>query len=184
MAHPSERERAPKSRLMEDVLASLPEAVAIEHQNHVLYANPAFTRMFGYTAEEASGGSLRELIVPETRLNENAALLKAVDDHGVAMMETVRSNKAGELVDVSLQIAPLLVDGARVGYVFTFRDIGEHKQTEEKLQHDAMHDVLTGLPNRALFLDHVNLTLSRRLRDPDQNCGVLYLDLDQLQGSQ
>jgi PAS domain S-box-containing protein len=49
----------------------------------VLYVNPAFTRMFGYTAEEASGGSLRDLIVPETRLNENASLLKAVDDRGV-----------------------------------------------------------------------------------------------------
>ncbi len=179
VAHPSEREPARRSRLMEDVLASLPEAVAIEHQNHVLYANPAFTRMFGYTAEEASGGSLRELIVPETRLNENAALLKAVDDHGLAMAETVRTNKAGELVDVSLQIAPLLVDSARLGYVFTFRDIGEHKETEKKLEHDAMHDVLTGLPNRALFLDHVNLTLSRRLRDPGQGCGVLYVDLDE-----
>ncbi len=178
VAHPSERERAPRSRLMEDVLASLPEAVAIEVQNHLLYANPAFTRMFGYTADEAGGSSLRELIVPETRRNENAALLKAVDDHGFASTETVRSNKAGELVDVSLQVAPLLVDGGRVGYVFTFRDIGEHRQTEEKLQHDAMHDVLTGLPNRALFLDHVNLTLNRRLRDPGQNCGVLYLDLD------
>jgi diguanylate cyclase (GGDEF)-like protein/PAS domain S-box-containing protein len=179
IAHPSERERAPKSRLMEDVLASLPEAVAIEHQNHVLYANPAFTRMFGYNAEEASGGSLRELIVPETRFNENASLLKAVDDHGFATAETVRNDKSGELVDVSLQIAPLLVDGARVGYVFTFRDIGEHKETEKKLEHDAMHDVLTGLPNRALFLDHVNLTLSRRLRDPGQGCGVLYVDLDE-----
>ncbi|MGB8029805.1 MAG: EAL domain-containing protein [Terracidiphilus sp.] len=179
VAHPSERERAPKSRLMEDVLASLPEAVAIEHQNHVLYANPAFTRMFGYNAEEASGGSLRELIVPETRLNENASLLKAVDDHGFATTETVRTNKAGELVDVSLQIAPLLVDNARLGYVFTFRDIGEHKETEKKLEHDAMHDVLTGLPNRALFLDHVNLTLSRRLRDPGLGCGVLYVDLDE-----
>ncbi len=178
VAHPSERERAPKSRLMEDVLSSLPEAVAIEHQNHVLYTNPAFTRMFGYTAEEAGGGSLRELIVPETRFNENSALLKSVDDHGFATMETVRTNKAGDLVDVSMQIAPLLVDGARVGYVFTFRDIGEHRQTEEKLQHDAMHDVLTGLPNRALFLDRVNLTLNRRLRDPEHGCGVLYLDVD------
>lgn len=179
VALPSDRERAPKSRLMEDVLASLPEAVAIEYQNHVLYANPAFTRMFGYTTEDASGTSLRELIVPETRRNENTTLLKAVDDHGSATSETVRSNKAGELVDVSLQIAPLLVDGGRVGYVFTFRDIGEHKHTEEKLQHDAMHDVLTGLPNRALFLDHVNLTLNRRLRDAGQNCGVLYIDLDE-----
>jgi diguanylate cyclase (GGDEF)-like protein/PAS domain S-box-containing protein len=153
--------------------------VAIEHQNHVLYANPAFTRMFGYNAEEASGGSLRDLIVPETRLNENASLLKAVDDHGFATAETVRTNKDGELVDVSLQVAPLLVDDTRLGYVFTFRDIGEHKETEKKLEHDAMHDVLTGLPNRALFLDHINLALSRRLRDPGQGCGVLYIDLDE-----
>ena len=160
VAHPSEKERAPKSRLMEDVLSSLPEAVAIEHQNHILYTNPAFTRMFGYTAEEVSGGSLRELIVPETRLNENATLLRLVDERGSATVETVRINKAGELVDVSMQIAPLLVDGAKVGYVFTFRDIGEYKQTEAKLQHDAMHDVLTGLPNRALFLDRLNLTLT------------------------
>ena len=178
VAHPSEKERAPKSRLMEDVLSSLPEAVAIEYQNHVLYTNPAFTRMFGYTAEEAGGGSLRELIVPETRLNEIATLLRVVDDQGSAIVETVRTNKAGELVDVSMQIAPLLVDGAKVGYVFTFRDIGDLKQTEAKLQHDAMHDVLTGLPNRALFLDRLNLTLTRRLRHPDNGCGVLYLDLD------
>jgi len=178
VAHPSDRERAPKSRLMEDVLACLPEAVAIEHKNHVLYANPAFVRMFGYTAEEAGGASLRELIVPETRLNENAALVKAVDENGVTTVETVRKNKAGEFVDVSLQIAPLLVDNAKAGYVYSFRDIGEHKLTEEKLQHDALHDVLTGLPNRALFLDRLNLSLSRRMRRPDYGCGILYLDLD------
>ena len=178
VAHPSGRDRAPKSRLMEDVLSSLPEAVAIEHENHILYTNPAFTGMFGYTAEEASGGSLRELIVPETRFNENAALFKVVDEHGGAMVETVRMNKAGELVDVSLQIAPLLVNKAKVGYVFTFRDIGDYKQTEAKLQHDAMHDVVTGLPNRALFLDRLNLTLSRRVRHPEHGCGVLYVDLD------
>jgi len=180
VAHPSEREseRAPKTQLMEDVLASLPEAVAIEYQNHVLYTNPAFTRMFGYTAEGARGGSLRELIVPETRFNEHAASLKAVDEHGLVTMETVRSNKTGELVDVSLQIAPLVVNGANVGYVFTFRDISQHTKTEERLQHDAMHDVLTGLPNRALFLDRMNLALSRRLRNPEYGFGVLYLDLD------
>jgi diguanylate cyclase (GGDEF)-like protein/PAS domain S-box-containing protein len=178
VAHTADRAPVPKSRLMEDVLASLPEAVAIEHQNHVLYTNPAFTSMFGYTTEEATGGSLRELIVPETRMTESAALMSAVDENGVTTVETVRRSKSGDFVDVSLQIAPLLVDNARVGYVFTYRDIGEHKQTEEKLQHDAMHDVLTGLPNRALFLDRLSLTLSRRMRRPDYGCGVLYLDLD------
>jgi Amt family ammonium transporter len=178
VAHPGGRERAPKPGLMEDVLSSIPEAVAIEHGNHVLYTNPAFTRMFGYTAEESSGGSLRELIVPETRQNEIAMLEKSVDEQGRAMFETVRLNKRGELVDVSMQMGPLLVDGAKAGYVFTFRDIGNRKQAEARLQHDALHDALTGLPNRTLFLDRLTLALSRRLRRRDQSCGVLFVDLD------
>jgi diguanylate cyclase (GGDEF)-like protein/PAS domain S-box-containing protein len=178
IAHPSGRERAPKSRLMEDVLASIPEAVAIEHGNHLLYTNPAFTRMFGYSTEEASGGSLRQLIVPETRLSELLMLERQVDESGRVMVETVRQNKAGELVDVTMQAGPLLVDGAKVGHVFTFRDIGERKQTEAKLQHDALHDVLTGLPNRALFLDRLSLALTRRSRRLDQSCGVLFIDMD------
>jgi Amt family ammonium transporter len=178
VAHPGGREQAPRSRLMEDVLASLPEAVAIVHGTHVLYTNPVFTQMFGYTAEEASGGDLRELIVPETRQNEHAMLEKTVDQHGRATAETVRVTRDGELVDVAMLAGPLLVDGAKVGYVFTFRDIGDRKQTEAKLQHDAMHDVLTELPNRALFTDRLTLALSRRLRRRDQTCGVLFLDLD------
>lgn len=178
VAHPGGRERAPKPRLMEDVLSSIPEAVAIEHGNHVLYTNPAFTRMFGFTPEESSGGSLRELIVPETRQTEIAMLEKQVNEQGRAMIETVRMNRHGELMDVSLQVGPLLVDGAKAGYVFTFREIGDRKETEAKLQHDAMHDVLTGLPNRMLFLDRLNLAMSRRLRRRDQSCGVLFVDLD------
>jgi Amt family ammonium transporter len=178
IAHPGGRERAPKTRLMEDVLSSLPEAVAIEHGGHILYSNPAFTRMFGYTADEAGGGSLRHMIVPETRLNEHFMQLKAVDEQGRAVAETVRTGKSGELLDVSLQISPLLVDGTKVGYVYSFRDIGERRETEARLEHDAMHDVLTGLPNRALFQDRLTLAMSRRARRPEQSCGVIYIDLD------
>ena len=178
IAHASSRERAPKSRLMEDVLASIPEAVAIEHGGHILYTNPEFTRMFGYTPDEVSGGSLTQFIVPETRLNEQSTIEKGVNEQGRVLIETVRANKAGEFVDVSLHCAPLMVDKARAGYVYTFRDISERRQTEDRLQHDAMHDVLTGLPNRALFMDRLNQCFSRRVRKPDQSCGVLFLDLD------
>jgi diguanylate cyclase (GGDEF)-like protein/PAS domain S-box-containing protein len=178
VAHPAGRERAPRSRMMEDVLASLPEAVAIEHHDHVLYTNPAFTRIFGFTPEEVSGASLRQLIVPETRWNELANLEKAVDLQGRATVETVRTTRNGELLDVSMQCAPLRVEGEPVGYVFTFRDIADRKLAEGRLQHDAMHDVLTGLPNRALFMDRLGQAMSRRQRRPDLSCGVLFLDLD------
>jgi diguanylate cyclase (GGDEF)-like protein/PAS domain S-box-containing protein len=178
VAHPSGRVRAPKSRLMEDVLASIPEAVVIVHSNHVLYTNPAFTQMFGYTADEASGGDLRELIVPETRQHELAMLEKEVDVKGRVITDTVRMNKEGELIDVALVSAPLRVDGSSVGYVLSFRDIGDRKQVEAKLEHDALFDVLTGLANRSLFIDRLTLALKRRTRRRDQNCGVLVLDLD------
>jgi diguanylate cyclase (GGDEF)-like protein/PAS domain S-box-containing protein len=178
VAHPSGQARAPKSRLMEDVLASIPEGVAIVHGDHVLYTNPAFTQMFGFTADEASGENLRRLIVPETRQHELVLLEKEVDQKGRVEIETVRMNKSGDLVDVALVAAPLQVDGASVGYVMSFRDISDRKQMEAKLQHDALFDVPTGLANRALFLDRLTLALSRRSRRRDQNCGVLLLDMD------
>jgi len=181
VAHPSGRVKAPKSRLMEDVLASIPEAVVIVYSNHVLYTNPAFTHMFGYTAEEASGGNLRELIVPETRQHELAMLEKEVDQKGRVATETVRMTKDGELVDVALVTARLRVDGASVGYVLSFRDIGDRKQIEARVQQDALFDVLTELPNRALFLDRLTLALKRRTRRRNQNCGVVLLDLDRFE---
>jgi PAS domain S-box-containing protein len=121
VAHPTGRERAPKRQFMEDVLASLPEAVAIVHGGHVLYTNPAFTRMFGYSAEEASGCSLLELIVPEEQINEHAALVSGAACIECELVETTRRNKAGDLLRVHLHRAPLLVDGTAVGVVFTFR---------------------------------------------------------------
>ncbi len=178
VAHPTEREQAPKSRLMEDVLASIPEAVAIVHGNHILYTNPAFTAMFGYAAEETGGESLCKLIVPEARLDEHARLLRTVDEKGRASAETVRATKSSETLKVSLQIARLRVNGDGVGYVFSFRESGEHKPAEARLEHQAMRDPLTGLPNRALFMDRLSQALNRRARRPEQNCGVIRLALD------
>jgi len=178
VAHVSGRQQTPRSALMDDVLASIPEAVAIEHGGHLLYTNPSFCNMFGFSTDEASGESLRSLIVPETRWTEHQMLLKSVEERGTTTIETVRETKLGDLLDVSLQCAPLLVDSRSVGYVYTYRDIGQRKQTERKLEHDALHDAQTGLPNRSLFMDRLNQALTKRIRRPDHNCGVLFLDLD------
>lgn len=57
-------------------------------------------------------------------------------------------------------------------------DITERKIAEERLMHDALHDTLTGLPNRALFLDRLRLAVERAKRRPDYQYAVLFLDLD------
>ena len=62
--------------------------------------------------------------------------------------------------------------------IFQIQDITDRKLAEERLHHDAFHDGLTGLPNRALFMDHVKLAIARMQRHEDQIFAVLYLDLD------
>jgi diguanylate cyclase (GGDEF)-like protein/PAS domain S-box-containing protein len=57
-------------------------------------------------------------------------------------------------------------------------DITGRKKVEDQLLHDAFHDALTGLANRALFLDRLGLSLMRAKRRPDSQFAVLYLDLD------
>lgn len=57
-------------------------------------------------------------------------------------------------------------------------DITDRKYAEEKLLHDAFYDKLTGLPNRALFMDHLNLAVERAKRREDYSFAVLFMDLD------
>jgi diguanylate cyclase (GGDEF)-like protein/PAS domain S-box-containing protein len=57
-------------------------------------------------------------------------------------------------------------------------DITDRKYAEEKLLHDAFFDLLTGLPNRALFMDHLGLAIERAKRRKDYQFSVLFLDLD------
>ena len=58
------------------------------------------------------------------------------------------------------------------------RDITDRKQAEEKLTHAALHDELTGLPNRALFTDRLDNAVKRFRRRPENHFGVIFLDLD------
>ena len=57
-------------------------------------------------------------------------------------------------------------------------DISDRKQAESQLLHDALHDALTGLPNRALFLNRLEMALQRCRRTPRSRFAVLFLDLD------
>jgi diguanylate cyclase (GGDEF)-like protein len=72
----------------------------------------------------------------------------------------------------------LQADPAVEGIVLNFRDVTERKRLEDQLQHQAFHDPLTGLANRALFADRVTHALARSGRHPSDQLAVLFLDLD------
>ncbi|MBV8982420.1 MAG: EAL domain-containing protein, partial [Acidimicrobiia bacterium] len=78
---------------------------------------------------------------------------------------------------VEVVMGNLLDDPAVEGVVLNIRDTTERKTAEEALLHQAFHDALTGLPNRALFLDRLGQTLARRERRGSMTA-VLFLDLD------
>ena len=69
-------------------------------------------------------------------------------------------------------------DGAAYRMAGSLTDIHERKQAEQQLQYDALHDALTSLPNRALFMDRLGLCLERAQRRDDYRFAVLFLDLD------
>ena len=73
---------------------------------------------------------------------------------------------------------PQLVVGEKVGRVWSFRDITERKQAEEKLVYTALHDPLTNLPNRVLFMDRLQHAMKRAERHKNFMFAVLFLDLD------
>lgn len=93
--------------------------------------------------------------------------------------EVQRHHKDGHLVEVSLNIAPMRdSSGAIVGGSMIARDISERKQHEARLVHQAMHDALTGLPNRTQFLTRLQAHLDRAAHDATYRFAVLFLDFD------
>ncbi|HEU5210185.1 MAG TPA: EAL domain-containing protein [Longimicrobiales bacterium] len=68
--------------------------------------------------------------------------------------------------------------GEIIGVVGIVHDVSERKRAEEQLMHNALHDVLTGLPNRALFLDRLDRLLRHGTRDASFGFGVAFLDVD------
>lgn len=68
--------------------------------------------------------------------------------------------------------------GDRRLYIAVIRDISEKKRIERQLLHDAFHDKLTGLPNRALAMNRINHALKRRDDKPGYRCGAMFIDLD------
>ena len=69
-------------------------------------------------------------------------------------------------------------DGRVTRMAGSLSDVTERRAAEHQLQHDALHDSLTGLPNRALFMDRVEHALQRVAREPKLSCAVLFLDID------
>jgi diguanylate cyclase (GGDEF)-like protein/PAS domain S-box-containing protein len=141
--------------------------------------NPAAERLYGYRADEMLGRPVAQLAPPD-RADELPLLLERVArGERVERFETSRVRKDGTLLDVWITLSPILdAAGRPVGVSEIARDVTDQKRAEDRLVRGALHDELTGLPSRALFIERVAQALERERRDSGYRFAVLFLDVD------
>ena len=144
-------------------------------------ANPALAKIYGYQSPTELMMQIHnidhQLYVDPNRRVE---FLRAIDKHGsVSEFESQVYGADGTTIWVSENGRAVRdAEGILLYYEGTVEDVTDRKITEEKLVHDALHDTLTGLPNRALFMERLSEAIDLSKRRPDFLFAVLFIDLD------
>ncbi|WP_017716700.1 bifunctional diguanylate cyclase/phosphodiesterase [Kamptonema formosum] len=145
-----------------------------------LDVNARWCEMAGLTAEEAVGEGWARSIHPDDRERILLEWYQAAWKHLPFKSAEYRLQRPdGMTAWVFAQaVAETGAAGSTIGYVGTITDITERKQAEEQLRYHAWHDALTGLPNRAMFLQCLQDALTRGKQSRNSVFAVLFLDLD------
>ncbi|PSN17085.1 hypothetical protein C7271_19580, partial [filamentous cyanobacterium CCP5] len=144
-----------------------------------LYVTPSCKSLLGYDPEDLIGHNLYEFFHPEDcdRISQNSQILNATDI--VAPIVYRMRHREGYYVWLET-LSKGIVDpnGQIVQLQTTSRNISEKVEIQQRLEHDAIHDSLTGLPNRSLLMERLDLAIERFHRHPEFGFAVLFLDLD------
>ncbi|HET9466342.1 MAG TPA: EAL domain-containing protein [Gemmatimonadales bacterium] len=144
----------------------------------VRFVSPSATRVFGYDPTTMLRQTVPELLHPDDRERAATFFRHAAQAPGVTGPVEWRFRQPdGSWLHAEILATNLLRDASVKGVVLNTRDVSERRRLEEQLTHQAFHDPLTGLANRALFRDRVShaLALAQRRGSP---VTVLFLDLD------
>ena len=145
----------------------------------LLQVNAAFAAMLGASVDGLRGRQVSELIHPEDRDADAALRAELV----AGELESARAEKRylradGQVIWGSLNLTLLRADDSTPRYfVSQIEDVTDRRQAQERLAHLALHDQLTGLPNRALLGDRIAHALGRTRRSGSV-VGLLFVDLD------
>jgi len=165
-----ERERF--SALFEDGGSPM---VVVDHDGRMESANPAFMERHATLAEGLRGRAITSIFSGSSRSSVLGAVRTALN--GSARKSEATFVNGESRLDVELTTVPLRHEGEIVGSCVYIRDITNRKQLEQELHSRALHDYLTGLPNRALFQDRLEHALHRVERS-GESVTLLYMDLD------
>jgi len=168
-------------RQLGEALKQSDEAIALfDEELRFTFVNPAFCRLFGYHENELYGQPARIMTGDEESdsgpdPDETSSVARRF---GGYRGEVRRKAKNGRMVPIMLNVAPVRDDLDRInGFVSVMTDLTEIKKTQEKLRRMAHFDPLTGLPNRSLLADRLEMGLASAKRQGSV-CALLFLDLD------
>ncbi len=149
--------------------------VVIGEDRTIGYASPALATDWGWTAGGLVGRSVDALFAPDTRLPMNAWLDRIETGNQVDHVDGHWLDAEGTARAVSVVASDLRDDPFIGGIVVTGRDLSHRVELEEQLRHEADHDALTGLANRATFARCVDETLARA---NGATTSVVFVDVD------
>jgi diguanylate cyclase (GGDEF)-like protein/PAS domain S-box-containing protein len=148
-----------------------------------LYFSPRWKQMLGYAEPEL--GDARGEWLGRVHPDDRAALTQALEAHLSGASHHFEHEHRIQHRDGSYRwvlargMAVRDAQNRAIRVVGSQTDVTDRKQAEQRLQHDALHDALTGLPNRVLFLDRLDQSIRRAQRQhPNGAAAVLFLDLD------
>jgi diguanylate cyclase (GGDEF)-like protein/PAS domain S-box-containing protein len=152
----------------------------VDSEGMIQYMSPAFRTALGREPDEHVNIALRSIAHPDDVSTLTTHLYQAANRpaHATSRFETRLLATDGSIREFEVVAANLVNNTVVDGLALTMRDITDRKALAAELSHQAFHDSLTGLANRALFADRVDHALHRRRRDPDCAVAVLFVDLD------
>lgn len=175
--HVAEQRRMLVLQRYESLFRNNTDAVAsLDKDGGILNVNHAFTQLTGWEEETVQGTAFAGYVVSEDRVLV-LETLEAAWQGTPQIRETVLRDRDGRLIEVKLTTVPIQVGRSVAGLYQIAQDIRLRKEIERKLETQALHDYLTGLPNRALFQDRLEHAMKRSLR-PRDPIALLYIDLD------
>ena len=146
--------------------------VVLDGQARITYVSPSVTRVLGYLPDEISGMNGALLVHDE---DLQTLPIEWKDSFPPFTREVRVRRRNGEWADVEFTASDLRREAGVAGIVLNGRDVTDRKTLEAELRRLALHDGLTGLPNRTLFLDRVSQAIAREGAAP---VAVLFVDLD------
>jgi PAS domain S-box-containing protein len=179
--HRIRRQLAERDQLFQLISENADDMIAlVDSDGRRLYNSPAYQKILGYSPEDLKTTSSFEQIHPDDRPRVLEAAEKArLTGRGERMEYRVR-HKDGSWRTLESTASPIRnAKGQTDKLVIVNRDITERKRAEEMLAHNAFHDGLTNLPNRALFLDRLQHALTLSKRQPNYKFAVLLIDVDE-----